>query len=94
MPTFDIVCVGTGGGPDETNLSAYVFSIGQSSDPHLTYFDTLKISPQTVRCNLGRWTSRIGGRCVAVEFNLRHDRNPIVYRVRPRCFTPNLESEA
>jgi len=24
MPTFDIVVVGAGGGPDETNLSAYL----------------------------------------------------------------------
>jgi 3',5'-cyclic-nucleotide phosphodiesterase len=47
MPTFDMVCVGTGGGPDETNLSAYVTDI-RSPGPRkisLTPIDSYLLKP-------------------------------------------------
>jgi hypothetical protein len=63
MPAFDMVVVGCGGGPDETNLSAYV----------LVPFGTplaqlLQLSLQTVRFALGRWYYCLGGWYVSVPY--------------------------
>jgi len=45
MPaTFDIVVVGAGGGPDETNLSAYVRAVSGVSVP--THSQLRQVSPQ------------------------------------------------
>jgi hypothetical protein len=42
MPTFDMVVVGSGGGPDETDLSAYAISSTWTVTVRLTNY-TLKL---------------------------------------------------
>ena len=61
MPVFDIVVVGSGGGLDETNLSAYVVPCSTTSffSSHAT-----QVFGKTVQRLLGRWHCRARSRCV------------------------------
>ncbi len=61
MPAFDMVVVGCGGGPDETNLSAYVLV-----PVDIPLAQPLQLSLQTVRFALGRWHYCLGGWYVCV----------------------------